>query len=72
MASKTSLSKGDKVTWKTSQGETKGTVERIAKSDVTIKDNTIKASKDDPTVVVTSEKTGAKAAHKPGSVKKAT
>jgi hypothetical protein len=56
--------KGDHVTWKTSQGETKGKVVGTQMSDVTIKGHDIKASKADPKYVVRSE-----AAHKPGSLK---
>jgi len=62
--------KGDEVRWKTPQGETSGTVERVATKPVKIKRNEVKASSDDPRVVVKSGKTGAKAAHKPGSLKK--
>jgi hypothetical protein len=62
--------KGDKVAWKTPQGETHGTVKGIATKTVKIKHNTIRASEDDPRVVVESDKTGAAAAHKPGSVHK--
>ncbi|WGF86411.1 DUF2945 domain-containing protein [Marinivivus vitaminiproducens] len=71
MASGKRLGKGDDVKWSTSQGETRGEVERVATSDVEIKGNRFKASKDDPKVVVKSHKSGAKAAHKPESLKKA-
>ena len=71
MASDSNLSKGDKVKWKTSQGETKGKVEKRITSDTKIKDNKVKASKDNPKYVVESDKTGNKAAHKPESLKKA-
>ena len=65
-----SLKKGDKVAWKTSQGETHGTVEKKVTSKTKIKGHEVKASKDDPQFVVKSAKTGAKAAHKPGALKK--
>ena len=72
MADKASdFSKGDKVKWNTSQGETKGEVKKTITSDTKIKDNKVKASKDNPKVVVESDKTGNEAAHKPDSVKKA-
>ena len=63
--------KGDEVTWKTPQGTTKGTVERRTTSPETIKGHQVKASKDNPQYIVESESTGAKAAHKPGALKKA-
>lgn len=64
------LKKGDEVTWNTPQGETEGKVEKTVTDDIKIKGNTIKASEDNPKVVVKSDKTGAKAAHKPESVDK--
>ena len=60
---------GDKVAWKTAQGETSGVVEKKVTSQTKIKGHTAKATKDDPQFVVKSEKTGAKAAHKPGELK---
>ena len=65
-----SLSKGDKVSWKTSQGETHGTVERKQTSDTHIKGHKVSASKDDPQYIVKSDKSGALAAHKPEALKK--
>ncbi len=64
------LKKGDKVEWNTSQGETHGTVEKKQTSDTHIKSHTVSASKDDPQFIVRSDKSGAKAAHKPGALKK--
>ncbi len=60
---------GDKVAWNTAQGETHGVVEKKITSQTKIKGHTAKATKDDPQYVVKSEKTGAKAAHKPGELK---
>ena len=60
---------GDKVAWKTAQGETHGVVEKKITSQTKIKGHTARATKDDPQYVVKSEKTGAKAAHKPGELK---
>lgn len=64
------LKKGDKVAWKTSQGETKGVVEKKITSETKIKGHTAKPNPDDPEYLVKSEKTGAKAAHKPKELKK--
>ena len=64
------LKKGDAVTWKTSQGETTGKVVKKQTSPTKIKGHEVKASKADPQIIVESSKTGAKAAHKPGALKK--
>lgn len=64
------LKKGDKVEWNSSQGKIKGTVERKVTKSMKIKGHEVKASKDDPEYLVKSDKTGAKAAHKPESLKK--
>jgi N-methylhydantoinase B/oxoprolinase/acetone carboxylase alpha subunit len=63
------VKKGDAVTWKSHGGTAHGKVEKTVTSDVTIKGNKIKASKDDPKVVVKTD-SGAKAAHKPAALKK--
>ena len=63
--------KGDKVEWDASQGKIKGTVEKIVTSDTKIKGHVAKATKDKPEVLVHSDKTGAKAVHKPEELKKA-
>jgi preprotein translocase subunit YajC len=63
------VKKGDKVSWGSHGGTAHGTVEKTVTSDVTIKGNKIKASKEDPKVVVKTD-SGAKAAHKPGTLKK--
>ena len=59
------LKPGDKVSWGTSQGKTQGVVEKKQTTKTKIKSHTVKASKDDPQYIVKSDKTGAKAAHKP-------
>ena len=64
------LKKGDKVAWKTPQGETEGVVEKKITSETKIKGHTAKPTKDDPEYLVKSKKTGAKAAHKPKELKK--
>lgn len=70
MAKLEDLSKGDRVGWATSQGKTTGTVVRVMTKPFSIKGTDLKASKDDPKVVVRSEKTGAEAGHKPSALKK--
>lgn len=64
------LKKGDKVAWNTSQGETKGEVVKKQTSPTKIKSHEVKASEADPQFIVESDKTGAKAAHKPEALKK--
>lgn len=65
------LSKGDKVHWNTSQGQTTGkTVEKKTK-EFTLDGQKFKASEDEPYWVVESEKSGSKAAHKESSLTKA-
>ena len=64
------LKKGDPVEWKTPQGKTSGKVEKKLTSMTKIKGHEVKASKDNPEYLVKSDKSGAKAAHKPGSLKK--
>lgn len=64
------LKKGDKVEWNTSQGKTHGTVEKKQTTTTQIKGHKVKATKDDPQYIVKSDKTGAKAAHKPDQLKK--
>jgi Hypervirulence associated proteins TUDOR domain len=65
-----SLKKGDKVEWNTSQGKTHGTVEKKQTTQTHIKGHKVAATKDDPQYIVKSDKTGAKAAHKPEQLKK--
>jgi hypothetical protein len=64
------LSKGDRVAWNTSQGETTGRVKKKLTSDTQVEGHTAKASKDDPQYLVESDKTGAEAAHKPDALDK--
>ena len=65
-----SLKKGDKVTWETSQGKTEGRVVKKQTSDTKIKSHTVRATKDDPQLIVESSKSGKRAAHKPDALKK--
>ncbi len=65
------ISRGDKVSWNTSQGMTHGkAVEKRVKK-FTFADQQFNASSDEPYWIVESEKTGAKAAHKESSLDKA-
>ena len=64
------LKPGDKVAWDSAQGKVKGKIEKKLTSETKVKGHTAKASKDDPQYMVKSEKTGARAAHKPGELKK--
>ena len=65
-----SLKSGDRVRWETSQGATTGKVEKKVTSPTSIKGHHVAASKENPEFIVVSDKTGARAAHKPESLKK--
>ncbi len=65
-----SLSKGDRVHWTSSNGDVEGTVEKKLTSPIEIKGHHVAASPDHPEYLVKSAKTGAEAAHKPGSLKR--
>lgn len=67
-----SLKPGDSVKWKSSQGEVEGEVKKKLTHPTDIKGHHVAASADDPQYLVESSKTGAEAAHKPESLKKAT
>lgn len=58
------ISKGDKVSWNTSQGTTHGTAVEKRVKEFTFEGQKFKASDDEPYWIVESEKTGAQAAHK--------
>jgi hypothetical protein len=68
MASK--LKSGDRVSWKTSQGETRGKIIKKLTTPTQIRGHTAKASKDDPEYLVESDKTHERAAHKPDALKR--
>ena len=61
---------GDKVKWSSSQGTVAGKVKKKLTTPTDIKGHHVAASKDNPEYLVASDKTGAEAAHKPGSLKK--
>jgi len=65
-----SFKRGDHVTWNSSQGKIEGAVEKKLTSPTSIKGHDVAASPDNPEYLVKSEKTGAEAAHKPGSLRK--
>jgi hypothetical protein len=62
------VSVGDRVSWKTPQGRTQGKVVEKKTKDFKLANHDFTASKDEPMFVVESEKTGAKAAHKPSAL----
>jgi hypothetical protein len=70
VATHKAVRRGDRVTWNSSQGTIEGTVEKKLIAPTDIKDHHVAASPENPEYLVTSAKTGAKAAHKPGSLKK--
>lgn len=64
------LKKGDKVEWKTSQGNTTGTVKKKLTSPIEIKGHHVAASKENPEYLVETSESKKEAAHKPESLKK--
>ena len=66
----TAFSKGDRVSWGTSQGRTQGHVVEKRVKDFEFAEQKFTASSDDPAYIVESEKTGAKAAHKGSALRK--
>ena len=62
---------GDAVEWDHSQGTTQGKVVRKVTKPMTIKTHKVAASPDNPEYLVESDKTGARAAHKPDELRKA-
>jgi hypothetical protein len=65
-----SFTKGDRVSWSTSQGRTQGTVVEKKTKDFTFDDQKFTASADDPAYLVESEKSGKRAAHKESALRK--
>jgi heme-binding NEAT domain protein len=63
------LSKGDKVSWKSSGGTARGKVVKKQTTPTKIKSHEVKASKDNPQYIVQTD-SGKKAAHKAGALKK--
>lgn len=58
------LSEGDRVSWNTPQGRTRGVVVEIRRRDFEFAGQHFTASQDEPAYLVESEKTGARAAHR--------
>ncbi|AWV20831.1 hypothetical protein HVPorG_00634 [Roseomonas mucosa] len=65
-----SLKPGDHVRWESSGGTSHGTVEKKLTGDTQIKAHKVRASPEDPQFLVKSDKSGGKAAHKPGALRK--
>ena len=61
---------GAKVKWDTSQGETRGTVEKVVTGTTKVRSHTAKATKEKPELVVKNAKSGKKVVHKPDALKK--
>jgi hypothetical protein len=64
------FSKGDHVSWNTSQGRTRGHVVEKKTSDFEFAEQHFTATSEEPAFIVESEKTGAKAAHKGSALRK--
>ena len=61
---------GDRVSWNTSQGRTRGRVVERRDADFTFDGQHFTASADEPAFIIESEKTGARAAHKAGALRR--
>jgi hypothetical protein len=64
------LRPGTKVSWNTSQGRTTGVVKKKLTSKSRIKTHKVAASRRNPEYLVESSKSGKKAAHKAGALKR--
>ena len=62
------ISKGSKVSWNTSQGQTHGKAVEKRTSEFTFDGQKFNANDDEPYWIVESEETGARAAHKQSSL----
>lgn len=65
-----SLRVGDRVSWNTSQGRTRGRIVERKTADFTFAGQTFTASGDSPAFLVESEKSGDRAAHQPSALRK--
>lgn len=61
---------GDRVAWKSSGGRSVGKVVKKQTGPTTIKGHKVAASPDNPEYIVHSDRSGARAAHKPGALRK--
>lgn len=66
------LRKGDRVSWNTSQGRTRGRIVERRTSDFEFAGQHFTASSDEPAFIVESEKSGDRAAHKGSALRKLT
>lgn len=64
------LNVGERVSWNTSQGRTRGRVVEEKTGDFGLDGQKFTASADEPAYIVESEKTGARAAHKGSALRK--
>jgi Hypervirulence associated proteins TUDOR domain len=64
------ISKGDTVSWNTSQGRTSGKAKEKKTSDFTFAGQDFKPTDGDPYWIVESEKSGSEAAHKESALRK--
>lgn len=65
-----SLDVGDRVSWNTEQGRTRGRIVDHKTKDFQLAGQRFRASAEDPKYVVESEKSGKRAAHKPDALRK--
>ena len=66
----TDFSTGDRVSWNTSQGRTRGKIVEKKTKDFHFDGQKFTASTDEPAYLIESEKTGSKAAHKGSALRK--
>lgn len=64
------LSTGDRVSWGTAQGRTRGTVAERRTSDFEFAGQHFTATSDEPAYIVESEKTGKRAAHQRSALRR--
>lgn len=64
------LRKGDRVSWNTPQGRTRGKIVERKTSDFEFADQHFTASDDEPAFIVESEKSGDRAAHEGSALRK--
>ena len=70
MATESDLKQGDRVSWNTSQGRTRGVVVKKLTSSYEIKGHHVAATKAEPQFLVRSEVSDEEAAHLPSALRK--
>lgn len=70
MTARAALAVGDRVSWNTSQGRTRGRVVERRVADFTFDGQHFTASSDEPAFLVESEKSGKRAAHQGSALRK--